>query len=95
MSSPNQPCGCNDLTMEGAVDLAIPPLEEFEQSLQVLSSSSPTAGAELNELELACLEADPASLDELSRQTPDDGSQLSDLIRLLKRYPGLKISLSF
>jgi hypothetical protein len=96
MSLANKPCGCHDLNISDTADLAIPSLDEFEQSLQAISASTPAASGDLNELDLASLETSLAALDELSLDGfAEDGPQLGDLIRLLERYPGLKISLSF
>jgi len=96
MSGTNPPCGCHQLAMPGSADLAIPSLDEFEQSLQAVSAVPLAAGRELNELDLAGLESSLASLDELSLESSAEGlPELGDLVRLIERYPGLKISLSF
>jgi hypothetical protein len=90
--SANQPCGCHDLTVG---DAAIPSLAEFEQVLQAVSAASPAAAGELNELDLAGLETSLAALDDLPLDTGGEGiPELSDLVRLIERYPGLKITLS-
>jgi len=96
MSGSNQPCGCHQLAMTGSADLAIPSFDEFEQSLQAISAAPLAASGDLNELDLAGLETSLASLDELSLESSAEGlPELGDLVRLIERYPGLKISLSF
>jgi hypothetical protein len=95
MSQPNQPCGCHDPLLGDAAGFAIPSLDEFEQSLQLLSAAPLGADGGLNDLDLADLESSLAVLEEPFLGGDQATPELADLVRLLERHPGLKISLSF
>lgn len=101
MSGFNQPCGCQDQMSVDVGQLAsgateIPSLAEFEQKLAEISSSS-GAGTSVSELDLAGLEASLDAVEELSLdlECGEEVPSLHDLLYLLERYPGLKLSLSY
>lgn len=95
MSQTNPSCGCHDPMLGDTAGFAIPSLDEFEQSLQALSAAPPGADGGLNELDLANLESSLAVLEDPLLESEPALPELADLVRLLERHPGLKISLSF
>ena len=100
--SMKQPCGCHDTLLNelGNFELGsaeIPSLDELESKLQAISASGGGQPSLLTDLDLAGLDASLAALDELSLASLDDADAptLNDLLRLLERFPGLKLSLSY
>jgi hypothetical protein len=97
-----QPCGCHDTLLNelGNSDpgsAEIPSLDELESKLQAISSASSAQDSTISEFDLAGLDASLAALDELSLDSMGDADTptLTDLLRLLERFPGLKLSLSY
>lgn len=102
MSDLKQPCDCHgslesDFGSFPSENTQIPSLEVFEQQLLAATAAGSDTGIGLDELELAGLDASLAALENLSIEDlgGDGGPTLADLLQLLERYPGLKLSLSY